>query len=407
MPKLGFDMAEGVLVEWVKKVGDAVEEDDVIAIIETDKANVEVNPFKTGVLRQLLVEEGAIVPVGEPIAVIGTADEKIDVAALGVAPEAPRAVEEKEEPVAAVAPSREELPAPAGKVTASPVTRRMAQELGIELSQLTGSGPGGRIIKRDLEAYLKERERAPEVPPAPPIPTPAYEPTTEEYQVVPLSPMRKTIGRRMNESKTQAPHFYITMEVDMAAAMALRKQLNTMMPDETKISVNDLLIKAAAVALKEFPNINASFAGNEVHVHKQINIGIAVARETGLLTTVLKDCDTKSLARIAQEARTLVARAREGRMQADDMIGGTFTISNLGMFGVDDFIAIINPPQAAILAVGAVRRVPVVTEEGELTVGTRMKVTISADHRVTDGAEAAQFLVTFKAALEQPMRLVL
>jgi pyruvate dehydrogenase E2 component (dihydrolipoamide acetyltransferase) len=407
MPKLGFDMAEGILVEWVKKVGDAVEEDDVIAIIETDKANVEVNPFKTGILRQLLVKEGDIVPVGEAIAVIGSADEEIDVAALGVPTQAPQVVEKKEVPVAAVAPSREELPAPAGKVTASPVTRRMAQELGIELGQLSGSGPGGRIIKRDLEAYLKERERAPAVAPAPPIPTPAYEPTTEAYQVVPLSPMRKTIGRRMNESKTQAPHFYITMEVDMAAAMALRKQLNTMMPDETKISVNDLLIKAAAVALTEFPNINASFAGDAVHVHNQINIGIAVARETGLLTTVVKDCDTKSLARIAQESRALVARAREGRMQADDMIGGTFTISNLGMFGVDDFIAIINPPQAAILAVGGVQRVPVVTEEGELAVGTRMKVTLSADHRVTDGAEAAQFLVTFKAALEQPMRLVL
>jgi pyruvate dehydrogenase E2 component (dihydrolipoamide acetyltransferase) len=219
--------------------------------------------------------------------------------------------------------------------------------------------------------------------------------------------MRRTIGRRMNESKTQAPHFYVTMKVDMEAAMTLRAQLNSMMPDETKISVNDLLIKAAATALQEYPNINASFAGDEIHIHNQVNIGIAVARETGLLTTVLKDCDKKSLAQIAKESRELVTRAREGRMQADDMLGGTFTISNLGMFGVEDFVAIINPPQAAILAVGGVMRVPVVNDEGELTVGTRMKVTISADHRVTDGAEAARFLQTFKTALEQPMRLVL
>lgn len=407
MPKLGFDMAEGLLVEWVKQVGDEVGEDDVIAIIETDKANVEVTPFKTGVLRELLVEAGAIVPVGDPIAVIGAADEPIDLSALGVSAEAPPA-EEKAEAVAVAAPEREEIVAVApGKVLASPVTRRMAKELGIDLMQVQGSGPGGRIIKRDLEAYLKERERVPEIAAPPPIPTPSYEPTTDEFQVVPLSPMRKTIGRRMVESKTQAPHFYITMDVDMEAAMALRKQLNTMMPDETNISVNDLLIKAAAIGLKEFPNLNASFAGDEVHVHKQINIGIAVARETGLLTTVLKEADKKSLAQIAKESKELVGRAREGRMQAADMIGGTFTISNLGMFGVEDFVAIINPPQAAILALGAVKRVPVVTEEGELVVGTRMKVTISVDHRVSDGAEAARFLQVFKAALEQPMRLVL
>ncbi len=348
MPKLGFDMAEGILVEWVKQVGDEVDEDDVIAIIETDKANVEVTTFKTGVLRTLLVDAGAVVPVGEPIAVLGTADEEIDLATLGVEEEAPP-VEEKPEPLAAVAVEPEEIPAAApSRIVASPVTRRMAQELGIDLAQVKGSGPGGRIIKRDIEAYLKERERVPERAPAPPIPTPSYEPTTEEYETVPLSPMRKTIGRRMIESKTQAPHFYITMEIDMEAAMALRAQLNTMMPEDVKISVNDLTVKAAAVALQHFPNLNSSFAGEKIHVHNQINIGIAVAREAGLLTTVLKDCDKKSLAQIAKESRELVARAREGRMHADDMIGGTFTLSNLGMFGVEDFVAIINPPQAAI-----------------------------------------------------------
>jgi pyruvate dehydrogenase E2 component (dihydrolipoamide acetyltransferase) len=408
MPKLGFDMAEGVLVEWAKGVGDEVTEGDILAVIETDKANVEVTSFKTGVLRAHLVEEGAIVPVGEPIAVIGTADEKIDLAALGAKEKVP-AVEKAAEPAAVAAPAPAAAPVTEepGRVPASPVTRRMAEELGIDLTQIEGSGPGGRIVKRDIEAYLRERERVPEKAPPPPIPTPAYEPTLEEYRAESLSPMRKTIGRRMAESKQQAPHFYVTMEVDMAAAMTLRQQLNAMLPEETKISVNDLLIKAAAVALQAFPNLNASFAGDAIHVHNLINVGVAVAREAGLVTTVVKDCDIKSLAQIAQESQALIGRAREGRMRADDMVGGTFTISNMGMFGVEDFGAIINPPQAAILAIGALRRVPVVNEEGELGVGTRMKVTISADHRVTDGAEAAQFLQAFKAALEQPLRLVL
>jgi pyruvate dehydrogenase E2 component (dihydrolipoamide acetyltransferase) len=401
-------MAEGILVEWVKQVGDEVQEEDILAIIETDKANVEVTSFKTGVMRQHLVEEGAIVPVGESIAVIGTEDEQIDLDALGIKKETPK-VEEKFEPVAAadVEPTVAPAVGERGRVLASPVTRRMAEELGIDLAQIRGSGPGGRVVKRDVEGYLKERERAPETAPPPPIPIPSHAPVSEEYRVESLSPMRRTIGRRMVESKQQAPHFYVTMEVDMEAAMGLRQQLNAMMPDETKISVNDLLIKAAAVALRAFPNINASFAGEAIHIHNQINIGIAVARETGLLTTVVKDCDKKSLAQIAQESRELVGRAREGRMQVDDMVGGTFTLSNLGMFGVEDFVAIVNPPQAAILAVGGVLRVPVVNEDGELAVGTRMKVTISADHRVTDGAEAAQFLQVFKVALEQPMRLVL
>lgn len=406
MPKLGFDMAEGVLVEWVKQVGDAVEEDDVIAIIETDKANVEVTPFKTGVLRQLLVDAGAIIPVGDPIAVVGSADEEIDLAALGLEAAVPEAREQPHE-AQVTAPERKDRPTTPEGVIASPVTRRMAQELGIDLAAISGSGPNGRIIKRDLESYLQERERTPKAAPAPPIPTPSYEPTTEQYQSVPLSPMRKTIGRRMIESKTQAPHFYVTMDVDMAGAMALRAQLNALLDDESKISVNDLIIKASAIALRAYPNLNASFAGDEIHIHKEVNVGVAVARDTGLLTTVIKDCDKKSLAQIAKQARELINRAREGRVQADDMIGGTFTISNLGMFGVEDFVAIINPPQAAILALGAVQRMPVVNDDGELVAGTRMKATISADHRVTDGAEAARFMQAFKAALEQPMHLVL
>ncbi len=410
MPKLGFDMAEGTLVEWVKKAGDPVAENEVIAIIETDKASVEVPSFRSGVLRALLVEEGAVVPVGQPIAVIGTADEEIDLASLGVGRAVPGEKRETVAVEAAAVPAPAPEPSPSAEVgrrAASPVARRMAEELGIDLSRVRGSGPGGRIIRRDIEEHLKQLERAPRPAPPPPIPIPSAAPAEEGYQVEPLSPMRQTIGRRMAESKQQAPHFYITIEVDMEAAMALREQLNALLPEGEKISVNDLVIKAAAIALRQFPRLNASFAGNEIHIHDQINIGIAVAREAGLVTTVIRDCDKKSLSQIAREARELIGRAREGRMRAEEMIGGTFTISNLGMFGVEDFAAIINPPQAAILAVGAVRRVPVVNERDQLVVGTRMKATISADHRVTDGAEAARFLQAFKAALEQPMRLVL
>ncbi len=408
MPKLGFDMAEGTLVQWAKKAGDVVAEGEIIAIIETDKANVEVTSFKAGTLLQLLVKEGAIVPVNQPIAVIGEAGESVDLAALGVA--APKA-EPKARPEPASAPAQEAQAAPppiaaeTGRIVGSPVALRMAQELGIDLRQVQGSGPGGRIIKRDIEAHLKT-QAAPK-PAAMPITIPSQAPTLEEYRTVPLTPMRQTIARRMTESKQQVPHFYITMAIDMEAAMSLRQQLNALLPEGESISVNDLLIKAAALALKEFPNINASFAGNEIHLHNQVNIGVAVAREAGLVTTVLKECDTKPLAQIARESRELIARAREGRMRAEEMIGGTFNISNLGMYGVDDFIAIISPPQAAALAVGAVQRVPVVNEQGQVVAGTRMKVTISADHRVTDGAEAADWLRTFKQILEQPLRLML
>ncbi len=406
MPKLGFDMAEGTLVEWTKKVGDAVAEGDVIATIETDKANVEVTSFKAGVIRQLLVAAGAAVPVNTPIAIVGAAGEPIDLAALGVKPSAPPATPEK-----AAAPAKAG-PAPAavkaGPVIASPVARRMADELGIDLHLVAGSGPEGRIVKRDIEEYVKVHAQAPQkIAAPPPIPTPSFAPPGEGYRAEPLTPMRQTIARRMTESKQQAPHFYITMDVDMTAALDLRKQLNALLPETESISVNDLLIKAAAIALKQFPNINASFAGNEIRIHDRINIGIAVSREVGLVTTVIQDCDKKPLAQIAKESRESIARAREGRMRAEEMVGGTLNISNLGMYGVQDFIAIISPPQAAVLAIGAIQRVPVVDEAGQLAVGTRMKVTISADHRVTDGAEAARFLQAFQAALEQPMRLVL
>jgi pyruvate dehydrogenase E2 component (dihydrolipoamide acetyltransferase) len=379
------------------------------------------------------------VPIGTAVAVIGEQGEKYDPAALGVsgkgaAPAAPTpapatpaeaaevpAQQEKSSPAtsaAATAPTATpgapaEAPAPAGegddgRLMASPVAVRMAGELGIDLRQVKGTGPMGRIIKRDIETYIQERDKAPQAaPPPPPIPTPSYEPSGAEYTVEPFSGIRQTIGKRMTESKQTVPHFYVTMDIDMGAAMALRSQLNALLPETDKISVNDLIQKACAVALRQFPKINSSWSPEGTRIHNQVNIGHAVARENGLVTAVVRDVDRKSLAQIARETRDLVTRARDGKMKPDEMVGGTFTISNLGMFEVDDFIAIVNPPQAAILAVGAVQKVPVVNAEGQIVVGQRMKATISADHRVTDGAEAAKFMQAVKKALEEPMRLVL
>lgn len=407
MPKLGFDMAEGKLGEWVKKAGDTVTQGETIVLVETDKATVEVPAFRSGVLLKVLVEAGESVPIGTPIAVIGEAGETVEVEPK-VEIKAEAKVEAKPE---AAAPQTPAVEAEGGRLAASPVALRMAAELGIDLRRVAGSGPAGRVIKRDIEAYVQEHARAPEKKAAaavpPPMPIPSYEPALEGYRVEPLSGMRQAISRRMVESKQQAPHFYVTMAIDMGPAMALRGQLNALLSEAEKISVNDLITKASAIALRQFPGINASFAADGIHIHEQVNIGIAVARDNGLVTAVLRDCDKKPLAQLAGEAKELVARTREGRMKPDDMMGATFTISNLGMFDVDDFSAIITLPQAAALAVGAVKKTPVVDAEGGLTVGTRMKVTLSADHRVTDGAEAARFLQALKAALEQPMRLLL
>ena len=286
----------------------------------------------------------------------------------------------------------------------------MAAELGIDLRQVAGSGPGGRIIKRDIEAYVQENAKKPEKKAAgaqPPMPIPSYEPTAEGYRVEPLSGMRQTIARRMVDSKQQAPHFYVTTEIDMAPAMALRGQLNALLPEAEKISVNDLIVKAAALTLRQFPGINASFAADGIHIHDHVHVGVAVARE--------ERAGDRGAARLRQDLAGAArhpdagagGRTREGRMKPDDMMGATFTISNLGMFDVEEFSAIITMPQAAALAVGAVKKIPVVNADGQLAVGTRMKVTLSADHRVTDGAEVAKFLQALKAAVEQPLRLVL
>ena len=439
MPKLGFDMREGVLNNWLKQVGDTVNRGDVVAEIESDKATLELEAQVAGVLLQTLHGPGDVVPVGANLAIVGQAGEDVSSMAGGnggaaapaatattnaplaaasaqaeTAPQTPAAPADAESyppsaPTAPAAAADESYP---GGVRATPVARRLAEEKQVDLLRVSGSGPDGRIRKADVEAFLAAPPAAaapPATAPTAPAPVPPPTPTAvvagPESEELALTRLRQAIGRRMTESKTTVPHFYVTTEVDMGAALALRKQINETLPDEQKVSVNDLIVKAAALALRDFPNLNAAFGGDKIIRHKRISVGSAVAVEGGLLTVVQKDTDTSTLSKVAADNRAMIARAREGKMKPDDVEGGTFTVSNLGAFDVDHFIAIINPPDAAILAVGSAREVPVVVN-GQLAVGTRMKATISADHRVTDGAEAARFMQRFKALLEQPMRLL-
>ncbi len=404
MPQLGYDMTEGAVARWRKREGEPVQRGEVIAEIETDKATVELEAFASGVLRKILLPEGQQVPVGTLIAVIAEPDEPIDdILKEAGAPPAPAAPPQAEAPAPAPKEAPEEV-----RVKATPVARRLAEELGIDLRQVKGTGPEGRITREDVEAFaarLREQQAAaaaaprPETPPAPPAAAPE---AVEE----PLSRMRQTIARRMTESKQQAPHFYVTVEVDMTEAMRLREQLNAQLEEDARLSVNDLIIKAVAKALVKFPRLNSAFAGDRLRVFKAVNIAMAVATPDGLLAPVVHDAAGKSIFQIARETKELARRAREGRLRADDQVGGTFTVSNLGMYNVESFSAIINPPNAAILATGSVQRRPVV-RGGQIMAADIMKATISVDHRVTDGAEAAQFLGEFKRLLENPASLLI
>ena len=412
MPKLGFDMAEGILVRWVIAEGEEVERGQVLAEIETDKATVEVESAHTGVVHHHLVGEGAILPVGAPIAVIGEAGEEIDVESLvgdaGMPEEESPAPEAATTPVVgpadsveAGAPTQGDGGYPDG-IKASPLARRMADENNLDLTAIPGSGPGGRIVKKDVESFLVAPTKIASAS------TPAFTPTgsSPAGESIKLTKLRQAIGRRMTEAKQQLPHFYVTHEYDMAPVMAQRAEINAMLADSgEKLSVNDFIVKAAALALREYPNLNASLQGDSVLRHGQVNVGVAVAVEGGLLTVVNRHADRKSLRQISSETKTMVARAREGKVRPDDIEGSTFSVSNLGMFDVEHFIAIINPPEAAILAVGSAREVPVV-EEGEIMPGLRMKATISVDHRVSDGVEAAQFMQAMAKYLEEPLRLL-
>ena len=468
MPTLSEAMETGKIIKWIKKEGDRVNGGDILAEVETDKADVEMEAFGAGVLRKILVNEGDRAPVGTLIAVIADANEDISAlvasagggapaaaapaapapapaapaqsrpgagaagapaaaaTAVGTAPRPaavppqPKSEDHAEtrraaapgqsaprplEPVAAVAPSggvaapAEAAPA-GGRVKASPLARKVAAQSGVDLKLIQGSGPGGRIVRKDVEVALAAGPRTA----AAPAMRPAAVATGPEFEDRPLSQMRATIAKRMPLSKGPVPHFYVSSEVAMDRAWELREELNEL-EGQPKISVNDLVIRACALTLLAHPGVNASFQGDSIRVFNRAHIGIAVALEEGLITPVLRDCQAKSLAQIAVEARDLAERARTRKLRAQELSGATFSISNLGMFDVTEFSAIINPPEGAILAVGSVRRVPVVDDAG-VVVGRRMMLTISCDHRVMDGAMGARFLQDVKRYLEEPLRLL-
>jgi len=430
MPKLGFDMAEGTLVRWVKNEGENVNKGDVLAEIETDKATVEVESSASGVVKKLLVEAGAVVPIGDPIAIVGSADEKIDEVPEGkvaepkaekktdeqagpelkAEPEAKEESGKRKEHVAPQAPpttapvAQATIPVQEGPVKASPLAKKIARDNSIDLARLQGTGPGGRVVRKDVEAALSAGP-AQKVEGRPATPIPSVVPVSQEDQTIQLTKLRQAIARRMTESKTSVPHFYVTHEYKMDALMAMRKQINDYLPENEKLSVNDFIIKAVALTLREFPNLNASFAGDKVVRHGAVNVGVAVAVEGGLLTVVNRNTDQLPLRQISADVKRMVAGAREGKVRPNDIEGSTFSISNMGMFDVENFFAIINPPEAGILAVGSAREVPVV-ENGELKVGWRMKATISVDHRVSDGVEGARFMQKLAEFLENPVRML-
>lgn len=472
MPQMGYDMQEGTVLRWLKGEGDAVANGEPIAEIETDKAVVEFESYADGVLHRIIVPAGTTVPVGQPIAVVGGQDESIEVSAgpsedtaEDVADSAPVEDESDDAPRAAIpmppasttipeeessaepAPAVEEPPAPAAPLRASPIARRIADERGIDISKVTGTGPGGRIVKDDVLAYEEPEPEEPEVVEevvadvpeeaiteiveeavaeviqeiveeavseaevAEPQPVaevePEPEPVAADVDGMALSRMRQQIARVTVRSKQEKPHFYVTSEVDMTDAMDLRQQINRSLEGEgVRVTVNDLIIKACADALKKHPKFNAFLDGDVIRPNDSVNIGIAMAVEEGLLMPAIMGCEQMTLKSLALASKDLADRAQNGTLRPDEYTGGTFGISNLGMFDVSTFVAIIQPPQTAILAVGTVAKRPVVRDD-EIVIRQTMNATISADHRVVDGAEGAQFLIEVKNALENPLSLIL
>ena len=413
MPRLSDTMTEGVIAKWHKKVGDLIRPGDLLAEIETDKATMEFEAPIGGALLYIGAPEGKPIPIGAPIAIIGKPDE--DISALlnrGASPAPPESITSPtpaQPQPAATPPPPAEAPArvPASpalgappaetRLKASPLARSMAQKAGIDLHQVHGTGEGGRIIRRDVEAYLSHAVATT------PVATPA-QPAAAPYQEVTLSQMRKTIARRLTASMQEAPHFYLTRAVSMEAAATWREKLNALSPH--KISFNDLIIKAVAMALRKHPYLNAAWMGEHIRLYQEIHIGFAVAVEEGLIVPVLRHADRKGLSEIAAETVLLAQKARERKLAPEEYTGSTFSISNLGMFGIEEFTAVINPPEAAILAIGAIQPTPVV-KDGQVVVERRMRVTLSCDHRVVDGATGAAFLETFTQLLEEPARLLL
>jgi pyruvate dehydrogenase E2 component (dihydrolipoamide acetyltransferase) len=412
MPRLSDTMEEGKILRWLKKEGDRVEGGDIIAEIQTDKADIEMEAFGSGTLRTILIGAGESAPVGRLIGVIAEEDEDISTLlppVMGLA-------------VQSASPTRPGAPAPtppvlqavaSGRIKASPLAKRFAREQKIDLSMVSGSGPGGRVIRRDVAALIPSAaasgQRVPSISPAPSVakravaagsPTPSV-----EFEDRDLSPMRRAIAKRVAQSMATVPHFYLTVEVAMDKATELREAIQAQTSD-LKVTFTDIIIKAVAIALGRHPAVNASFVGEQIRVYSQVNIGIAVALEEGLISPVLRDCSRKSLAQIARETKGLIERARAQKLRPEEYAGGTFTLSNLGMYEIEEFTAIINPPEAAILAIGRIQSKPVIVDGG-VQIGQRMRMTLSCDHRAVDGMTGAIFLQEVKRLLEHPLDLIL
>ncbi len=415
MPKMSDTMEEGVIAQWIKKVGDKVESGDILAEVETDKATMELEAYDEGVLLYTAVPDGGSVPVDGVIAVIG--EKGADYETLLKAETAGPKPEKKEEPSSSSQPAAssapQATPQPAtstsssnGRIKASPLAKKLAEEKGIDISQVNGSGDGGRIVKRDIEDFK------PSAAPAPAAAEKSGGTTISLPQVVgeersediPVTQMRKTIARRLGESKFSAPHFYLTMEINMDKAMAARKSMNEIAP--VKISFNDIVLKACAAALRQHPDVNVSWQGDKMVKNHHIHIGVAMALPEGLIVPVVRFADNKTLSHISAEVKDLADRAKNKKLSPDDYSGNTFSVSNLGMFGIEEFTAIINPPDACILAVGGIKET-VVLKNGEMKPGNVMKVTLSCDHRAVDGAVGAAFLQTLKGFLEDPVRILI
>lgn len=405
MPKLSDTMEEGIILKWRKKEGDKVKAGEIIADIQSDKADMEQEAYESGVLLKIFPKEGEAVKVGAPLVIIGKEGEDISALLAEQTTAKPQAEEKQETPVVTptqvVASSTGIVSAPAVSVSvtdgdtrikASPLAKKIAQERNIDLRTIKGSGPFGRIVKADVEAQAATLSMPRKV--LPPLQT----------KEVPLSMMRKTIAKRLLESKVTIPHFYLTVEMNMKRAIDFRASLNEI--SGTKISYNDIVMRAVALALRENPKANSSFVGDKIIEHGRIDVGFAVAVDEGLITPIIRNADQKTLIEISTESKELAKRAREGKLKLEEFTGGTFTVSNLGMYDVENFAAIINPPEGAILAVGTIVEKPVV-ENGQIVIGHTMKVTLSCDHRVVDGAIGAQFLQSFKRYIENPLVLVL
>lgn len=401
MPRLSDTMKVGVIRAWNKKVGDKVQPGDILAEVETDKATMDLEAFQEGTLLYIAVSSGEV-PVDGIIAIIGAAGE--DYKKLIDQEAAPKPEAANKANVSAAAPAQQPAHTPSGvpsaekgRLKASPLARSMAREAGIDISAIQGTGESGRIIKKDVEASIQNPTRAVAST------TPNYVETPGDREV-PTSQMRQTIAQRLSDSKFSAPHFYLTMEIDMDNCVEARNQINKI--SENKISFNDLIIKACASALRSNPNVNVSWYGNKMIYHGEVNIGVAVAIEDGLVVPVIRAADQKTLSQINAEVADKATRAKNRKLGLDEMQGNTFTISNLGMFEIEEFTAIINPPDSCILAVGSILKKPAVKND-QITISHRMKVTLSCDHRSVDGATGAKFLQTLKGLLEQPISLIL